>query len=212
MRILRINPMTPWQNKMITFLFITISLKLVETVSQVTVSANGLVASDNNMLHEQRWPRSMTIYGPGHDDLTHWVRDKMADISQTTFLNAFSVTLKWLGHFFKMWFHFLMLFTLCATFFYMQLVQYNECLIGIVNTGGLVLQHQGISSHSADDAPMVSRCLRVNGNMWLSINKGPNNNILSLVQIIACRRSGDKPLSEPIMENLLTHICVTRPR
>ena len=32
----------------------------------------------------------------------------------------------------------------------MKLVQYNKCLVSIVDTGGLVLQHQGISSHSAD--------------------------------------------------------------
>ena len=29
---------------------------------------------------------------------------------------------------------------------------------------------------------------------------------------MAWRRSGDKPLSEPMMVNLLTHICVTRPQ
>ena len=29
---------------------------------------------------------------------------------------------------------------------------------------------------------------------------------------MACRRPGDKPLSEPIMVSLLTHICVTRPQ
>ena len=37
------------------------------------------------------------------------------------------------------------------------------------------------------------------------INKFP-----SLVQIMAWRRLGDKPLSEAMMVNLLTHICVTR--
>ena len=31
----------------------------------------------------------------------------------------------------------------------MKLVQYNEYLISIVDTDALVLQHQGISSHSA---------------------------------------------------------------
>ena len=36
----------------------------------------------------------------------------------------------------------------------MKLVQYNECLIGIVDADGLVLWHQGISVHSADYAPM----------------------------------------------------------
>ena len=43
------------------------------------------------------------------------------------------------------------------------------------------------------------------------VPKGPNNNIPALVQIMAGRRSGDKPLSEPMMSILLTHICVTRP-
>ena len=36
--------------------------------------------------------------------------------------------------------------------------------------------------------------------------------IPALVQIMAWRRSGDKPLSEPMMISLLTHICVTRPQ
>ena len=38
------------------------------------------------------------------------------------------------------------------------------------------------------------------------------NNILVLVQIMAWGRSGDKPLSEPLMVNSLTRICVTRPQ
>ena len=32
------------------------------------------------------------------------------------------------------------------------------------------------------------------------------------VQIMAWRRPGDKPLSEPMMVRLLTHICITRPQ
>ena len=36
--------------------------------------------------------------------------------------------------------------------------------------------------------------------------------IPALVQIMAWRRPGDKPLSEPMMVSLLTHICVTRPQ
>ena len=59
----------------------------------------------------------------------------------------------------------------------------------------------------------------LNGNVWITIKislkfvpKGPINNILSLVQIIAWRRSGDKPLSEPMTVSLSTHICVTRPQ
>ena len=36
----------------------------------------------------------------------------------------------------------------------MKLVQYNACLVSIVDTDGLVLKHQGISSHGADYAPV----------------------------------------------------------
>ena len=41
---------------------------------------------------------------------------------------------------------------------------------------------------------------------------GPINNNPALVQIMAWRRPGDKPLSEPVMVSLLTHICITRPQ
>ena len=53
-------------------------------------------------------------------------------------------------------------------------------------------------------------------NVWISINISPKfvpdgqiNNIPALVQIMAWRRPGDKPLSEPMMVSLLTHICAT---
>ena len=42
------------------------------------------------------------------------------------------------------------------------------------------------------------------------VPKGPINNIPAMVQIMAWRRPGDKPLSEPMMISLLTHICVAR--
>ena len=79
-------------------------------------------------------------------DLTHWGRDKMAAIFQTTFSNAFS----WM----KM--------------------------------------------HKFRSLKFVPR--------------GPMNNIPALVLIMAWRRPGDKPLSEPMMASLLTHIWVTRPQ
>ena len=44
------------------------------------------------------------------------------------------------------------------------------------------------------------------------VPKGPNNHIPSLFQIMAWRRPGDKPLSEPMMVCLPAHICVTRPQ
>ena len=44
------------------------------------------------------------------------------------------------------------------------------------------------------------------------VPEGSISNIPVLVQIMAWRRPGDKPLSEPMMFSLLTHICVTRPQ
>ena len=70
--------------------------------------------------------------------------------------------------------------------------------------------------HFADD---IFKRIFFNENFWISIkislkfvSNGPNNNIPALVQIMAWRRSGDKPLSEPMMVSLPTHICVTRPQ
>ena len=42
--------------------------------------------------------------------------------------------------------------------------------------------------------------------------KGSINNMSALVQIMVWCHPGDKPLSEPMMVSLLTHICVTRPQ
>ena len=56
------------------------------------------------------------------------------------------------------------------------------------------------------------KMLSSNWNSLKFVPKGPINNIPALVQIMAWRRSGEKPLFEPMMVNLLTHICVTRPQ
>ena len=89
-----------------------------------------------------RWSITLAV-------LTHWGRDEMGAISQTTFSNAFS----WM------------------------------------------------------------KMLRISIKISLKfVPKGPINNIPALVQMMAWRRSGDKPLSEPMMVGLLTHICVTRPQ
>ena len=57
--------------------------------------------------------------------------------------------------------------------------------------------------HFADD---TFKCIE---NVWIPINlslklvpKGPINNIPALVQIMAWRRAGDKPLSEPMVVSL----------
>ena len=89
------------------------------------------------------------IHGIYTNTSTHWGRDKMAAIFQTTFSNGFS---------------------------WMKLYEF-----------------------------------------WLKISlkfvpRGRINNILALVQIMAWRQQGDKPLSEPMMVSSLTHICVIWPQ
>ena len=62
----------------------------------------------------------------------------------------------------------------------------------------------------------VFKCILLNENNRISIkisvksvSEGPISNSPALVQIMAWGRSGDKPLSEPMIASLLTHICVT---
>ena len=70
--------------------------------------------------------------------------------------------------------------------------------------------------HFPDD---IFKWIFLNENVWILINislkivpRGSINNIPTLVQIMAWRRPGDKPLSEPMMVRLPTQICVTRPQ
>ena len=70
--------------------------------------------------------------------------------------------------------------------------------------------------HFADD---FFKFIFLNENVWIPIKislkfvpKGAINNIPAMVQIMAWRRPGDKPLSEPMVVSLPTHICVTRPQ
>ena len=70
--------------------------------------------------------------------------------------------------------------------------------------------------HFADD---TFNRIFVNENVRISIElslkfvpKGQIKNIPALVQIMAWRRPGDKPLFDPMVVRLPTHICVTRPQ
>ena len=65
----------------------------------------------------------------------------------------------------------------------------------------------------------IFKCILLNEIVWITIKnplkfvpKGPINTIPALVQIMAWRGPGDKPLSEPMLISLPTHICVTRPQ
>ena len=70
--------------------------------------------------------------------------------------------------------------------------------------------------HFAGD---IFKCIFLNENDLILIKitlkfipKGRINNIPALLQIMARRRPGDKPLSEPMMILLLMHIYVTQPQ
>ena len=85
-------------------------------------------------------------------------------------------------------------------------------IILIINT----MRPRQNGRHFAND---IFKCIFEDENVWIAtkislsiVRKGSINNIVSLVQIMTWRRSGDKPLSEPMIISLLTHICTTRIR
>ena len=89
---------------------------------------------------------------------------------------------------------------------------YSSFLTGLVFINTLRQRQNG--SHFADDTFKRIFLYEI---FFIKISlkfvrKGPVNNILALVQIMAWRRPGDKPLSAPMMVRLPTHICVTRPQ
>ena len=69
-----------------------------------------------------------------------------------------------------------------------------------------VLTHWSRDKMAAIFADDMFQCIILNENIWVSnkislkyVPKGPINNKPSLVKIMGCRRTGDKPLYEPIM-------------
>ena len=160
------------------------------------------------------------LYCDCHLPLTHWGLNKMASIMQMTFSNAVS---------FKKGFH--------EVLFQLTIGQYNGSAKNFVPKGKqaitwtkddpmlhiCITKPQCVNSlrprqngrHFADD---IFKCIFLNENVWISIKislkfvpKGPINNIPALVQIMAWRCSGDKPLSEAMVVNLPTHIFVSQP-
>ena len=74
-----------------------------------------------------------------------------------------------------------------------------------------------LRQHGRDLTDDTFKSIFLNENVRISIQislklvpQSPINNTTALVQIMAWLRPGDKPLSEPRLVSLLTHICVTR--
>ena len=103
----------------------------------------------------------------------------------------------------------------------------NHAISKSFRPGGAYLRHwPGFSwintlrpkQHGRNFTDDTFKRIFLNENVIISIKislkfpKGPINNIPALVQIMALRRPGDKPLSEAMMVSLITHICVTRPQ
>ena len=113
---------------------------------------------------------------------------------------------------------------ICIHFFFSMMLKGDPCLKEGKHSFSGITRPQWVNTlrprpngrHFADD---IFKCIFFNENVWISINislkfvsMGPINNFLALVQVMAWRRPGDKPLSKPMMISLLTHICVTRPQ
>ena len=96
----------------------------------------------------------------------------------------------------------------------------NQCLPRPL----LSLRCNGLTHWGRDKMAVISQTILSNAFSWMKIlefrlkislkfvPESPINNIPPLVQIMAWRRPGDKPLTEPMVVRLLTHICVTRPQ
>ena len=103
----------------------------------------------------------------------------------------------------------------CIYGYWLYYSQHHFYSSGPLFSGFNTLRPRQNKRHFADD---IFKCIFLNENVWIPIKislkfvpQGPIHNISALVQIMAWRRSGDKPLSGPMIVRLSTHTCVTRP-
>ena len=101
-------------------------------------------------------------------------------------------------------------------------LRHRRLLSSLVDGNGLLIPHVNTLRPRQDGSRLpddIFKCIFFNKNVLLLVKislkfvpKGSINNIPALIQIMAWRRPGDKPLSEPMMVSLPTHICVIRPQ
>ena len=82
----------------------------------------------------------------------------------------------------------------------------NQIIWNIPSLVSEELTHWGWDKMAATWADDIFKCNFINENVWVSIKiplnfvpEGPINNKFSLVQVMAWRRTGNKPLHEPMM-------------
>ena len=100
-----------------------------------------------------------------------------------------------------------------------QCIENVVCKYQPIGRGVVLLTHWGRYKMTAFFPDDSLKCIFLYENVLILIKnslnlipKAPINDIPALVQIMAWRRPGDKPLSEPMVVTLLAHICVTRPQ
>ena len=142
--------------------------------------------------------------------LIHQGLNKMAAIFKCSYWNIFFIKIyeRWLGTMIivpatRCHAPFMILMNIHISGWHLSGMQVPVFLGGeflqIVNT----LRPRQNGRHFPDD---IFKCIFLNENVWISIKsslkfvpKGPIDNIPALVQIVAWRRPGDKPLYEPMM-------------
>ena len=153
---------------------------------------------------ERRWPRSKCRK-------IRWVLSKcfrktyaQNTLVNSLFMNSYSIHLQSI----KLWWN--------GCISHHHIIGHVDLQTMLMNTAFNTLRPRQNARRFADD---TFKRIFLNENARISIKislkfvpKGSINNNPALVQIMAWRRSGDKPLSEPMMVSLLTHICGTRPQ
>ena len=89
-------------------------------------------------------------------------------------------------------------------------------LLGMSKTMHLILINSSFPGQTGRHlVDAIFKCIFFNGKFWIVnthppkfVLMDPINNNPPLAQIMAWRRPGDKPLSEPVIVNLLTPLCV----
>ena len=110
---------------------------------------------------------------------------------------------------------------LSRTFFFFRMLEVDCVMISwtacTLYYPALTAQHIEAETNGRHFADDIFKCIFLNENVWIPIEislkfvpKGPINNIPTMVQVMAWRRPGDKPLSAPMMASLPTHIRVTQ--
>ena len=96
------------------------------------------------------------------------------------------------------------------------LTHFKQCFIKGYSNSINPLRPRQNECYFTDD---TFKCIFMNENVSILIKislkfvpKVLINNIPALVQIMTSRWPGNKPLSEPMMVRLPTHICITRPQ